>query len=143
MFGNDNDYIMKKYLLALGLMIAVPFSAHASQAVGIFFGSPMSGIQYKHDDLRFSLGIDDFGLAFDKTFNLGSLTQDPGMNNLYTFVGAQYVDNKYNKLGVRGGIGFQVPVNSFEFYGEVGPTLYVVEDVDLDLEGQLGFRIRF
>ncbi|MGF1684681.1 hypothetical protein L4D09_19395 [Photobacterium makurazakiensis] len=134
---------MKKALIGLGLLCALPIQAQASQALGMFFGSPMSGIQYKHHDLRFSLGIDDFGLAFDKTFNLGSLTNDPGMNNLYTFVGAQYVDKKHNKLGVRGGVGFEVPVNSFEFYGEVGPTLYVVEDVNLELEGQLGFRFRF
>ncbi|CAG20093.1 hypothetical protein PBPRA1686 [Photobacterium profundum SS9] len=125
-------------------MFAVPFSsAHAAQAIGVFLGSPMSGIQYKHNDLRFSLGIDDFGLAVDKTFNLGSLSKNSDLNNLYTFVGAQYVDNKHDKVGVRSGVGFELPVNSFEFYGELGPTLYVVEDVDLELEAALGFRVRF
>lgn len=134
---------MKKYFLGLALFFVVPFSAHAAQAIGVFLGSPMSGIQYKHNDLRFSLGIDDFGLAVDKTFNLGSLSKNSDLNNLYTFVGAQYVDNKHDKVGVRSGVGFELPVNSFEFYGEVGPTLYVVEDVDLELEAALGFRVRF
>ncbi|MCW8332003.1 hypothetical protein MD588_24730 [Photobacterium sp. SDRW27] len=134
---------MKKALLGLALALSLPFSAQASQSAGIFFGSPMSGIQYKHNDLRFSLGIDDFGVAVDKTFNLGSLANNPDLNSMYTFVGAQYVDNKHDKLGVRSGVGFQVPVNSFELYAEVGPTLYVVEDVDLELEGALGFRVRF
>jgi hypothetical protein len=134
---------MKKYFLGLALFFAVPFSAQAAQAVGVFLGSPMSGIQYKHHDLRFSLGIDDFGLAFDKTFNLGSLSNNSDLNNLYTFVGAQYVDKKHHKVGVRSGVGFELPVNSFEFYGELGPTLYVVEDVDLELEAALGVRVRF
>ncbi|MEH6532573.1 MAG: hypothetical protein V7735_14735 [Photobacterium frigidiphilum] len=135
---------MKKYFLGFALLFAVPFSsAHAAQAIGVFLGSPMSGIQYKHNDLRFSLGIDDFGLAVDKTFNLGSLSKNSDLNNLYTFVGAQYVDNKHDKVGVRSGVGFELPVNSFEFYGELGPTLYVVEDVDLELEAALGVRVRF
>lgn len=134
---------MKKILLGLALTLSVPLSAYASQSVGVFFGSPMSGIQYKQNDLRFSLGLDDFGVAVDKTFNLGSVTNNPELNSLYTFVGAQYVDNKHDKLGVRSGIGFQVPVSQFELYGEVGPTLYVVEDVDLELEGALGVRYRF
>ena len=134
---------MKKVLLGLALTLSVPFAAHASQSAGIFLGSPMSGIQLKSNDLRFSLGIDDFGVAVDKTFNLGTLTNNPGLNSGYTFVGGQYVDNKHDKLGVRSGIGFQVPVGEFELYGEVGPTLYVVEDVDVELEGAMGFRMRF
>ena len=141
LFVTGSMITMKKVLLGLALALSV--SAHASQSVGVFFGSPMSGIQYKTNDLRFSLGLDDFGVAVDKTFNLGSLVNDPDLNNMYTFVGAQYVDNKHDKLGVRSGVGFQVPVSQFELYGEVGPTLYVVEDVDLELEGALGVRYRF
>ncbi|MGF1716386.1 hypothetical protein [Photobacterium chitinilyticum] len=132
---------MKKILLGLALTLSL--SAHASQSVGVFFGSPMSGIQYKQNDLRFSIGLDDFGVAVDKTFNLGTLVNKPELNSMYTFVGAQYVDDKNDKLGVRSGVGFQVPVSQFELYGEVGPTLYVVEDVDLELEGALGVRYRF
>ncbi|OAN17950.1 hypothetical protein A3K86_03260 [Photobacterium jeanii] len=134
---------MKKWIVGLALCAAVPFSAFASQGLGVFVGSPMSGIQYKHNDLRFSLGISDFGLAFDKTFNVGSLTNNNKLDNVYTFVGAQYVDNHNKKFGVRSGVGFQLPVDSFELYGEVGPSLYVVEKVDLDLEAALGVRIRF
>ena len=134
---------MKKLLIGLALFLVIPFSAQATQSMGIFFGSPMSGIQYKHDDLRFSLGIDDFGVAFDKTFNLGSLINNGELNSFYTYVGGQFVDHKNDKVGIRSGVGFELPVNSFEFYGEVGPTLYVVEDVDMDLEAALGFRVRF
>ncbi|PSW06154.1 hypothetical protein [Photobacterium lipolyticum] len=134
---------MKKLLVGLALFLAVPFSAQASQSLGIFFGSPMSGIQYKQDDLRFSLGIDDFGVAVDKNFNLGTLVNNADLNSFYTYVGGQFVDNKNDKVGIRSGVGFELPVNSFEFYGEVGPTLYVVEDVDMDLEAALGFRVRF
>ncbi|KLV06842.1 MULTISPECIES: hypothetical protein [Photobacterium] len=134
---------MKKAILGLSLLAALPLSAHAAQSIGAFFGSPMSGVQYKHHDLRFSLGVDDFGVAVDKTFNLGSLANDPSMNNFYTFVGGQYVDDKHNKLGVRAGVGFEVPVERFEIYGELGPTLYMVEDFDADLEGALGIRYRF
>ena len=135
--------MMKKLFIGLALFIVASFSVHASQSIGIFFGSPMSGIQYKQNDLRFSLGIDDFGVAFDKTFNLGSLVNNADLNSIYTYVGGQFVDNKNDKVGIRSGIGFQVPVDSFEFYGELGPTLYVVEDVDMDLEAALGFRVRF
>lgn len=134
---------MKALFIGLVLFLMVPFSAQAAQSIGIFLGSPMSGIQYKYNDLRFSLGVDDFGLAFDKTFNLGSLVNNADLNKFYTYVGGQYVDHKNNKVGIRSGVGFQVPVDSFEFYGEVGPTLYVVEDVDLDLEAAIGFRVRF
>lgn len=142
---------MKKIVLGLALALSVPMSAHAAQSAGVFFGSPMSGVQLKHNDLRFSVGVDDFGVAVDKTFNLGALTHNPELNSFYTFAGAQYVDDhdhKHdhdhdNELGVRGGVGFEVPVEKFEFYGEVGPTLYVVEDVDMELEGALGLRYRF
>ncbi|KMV30997.1 hypothetical protein L4D00_20145 [Photobacterium swingsii] len=134
---------MKKLLVGLALIAAVPFSAHASKGIGVFLGSPMSGIQYKHDDLRLSLGVEKFGVAFDKTFNLGSLTDNRKLDSLYTFVGAQYVDHHNKKVGVRSGVGFELPINSFELYGELGPSLYVVEEVDLDLEAALGFRIRF
>jgi len=141
LFVTGSIITMKKILLGLALTLSL--SAHASQSIGVFFGSPMSGIQYKQNDLRFSLGLDDFGVAVDKTFNLGSLVNNPELNSMYTFVGAQYVDDKNDKLGVRSGVGFQIPVSQFELYGEVGPTLYVVEDVDLELEGALGVRYRF
>ncbi|WP_064603916.1 hypothetical protein [Photobacterium sp. J15] len=135
--------MMKKTLLGLALTLCVSLTAQASQSIGVFFGSPMSGIQYKQNDLRFSLGIDEFGVAVDKTFNLGKLVSKPELDSMYTFVGAQYVDDKDDKLGVRSGVGFQVPLDRVELYGEVGPTLYVVEDVDLELEGAIGVRYRF
>ncbi len=103
LFVTGSIITMKKILLGLALTLSL--SAHASQSVGVFFGSPMSGIQYKQNDLRFSLGLDDFGVAVDKTFNLGSLVNNPELNSMYTFVGAQYVDDKNDKLGVRSGVG--------------------------------------
>ncbi|MBV7263295.1 hypothetical protein KCG43_14910 [Photobacterium sp. WH24] len=133
---------MKKSLIGI-LLCGLSTSALASQSAGIFLGSPMSGVQYKHNDLRFSLGLDEFGFAVDKTFNLGTLTRNPQLNMGYTFVGAQYVDNHYDKLGIRSGIGLEVPINQFELYGEVGPTLYMVEDVDVELEAAMGVRVRF
>lgn len=131
---------MKIILIGIVLMISAPLSA---QSVGIFLGSPMSGIQLKYQDLRFSLGIDDVGIAVDKTFDLAALLNKPDFNNFYTFLGAQFIDHKNDKVGIRSGVGFLMPVNQVSIYGEVGPTLYVAEAVNLNLEAALGFRVSF
>jgi hypothetical protein len=132
---------MKK--LVLFILLTCPFTALSNQQVGIFLGSPMSGIQYRVDDLRFSFGLDDIGLAFDKTFSVAELLGKPKLAPVYAFLGGQFVDHKNNKVAVRSGVGFLLPVEDFTFYGEVGPSLYVVEDVELKLEASLGVRISF
>ncbi len=131
---------MKKLIAGMVMLLAVPFSSQASQEIGIFLGSPMSGIQYKTGDMRFSLGLQRLGFAFDKTFNLGSLSGNSDLNALYTYLGAQVTDKSSETLGVRGGIGFQVPINSVSLYGEIGPTVYVMDQVGMNLEAAVGAR---
>ncbi|UJF19860.1 hypothetical protein L0B53_10420 [Vibrio sp. SS-MA-C1-2] len=133
---------MKKIAFTTLLISSLSTPAFAD-SIGGFLGTPMSGVQYKHNDLRFSVGLDDFGLAVDKVFNLGSLVNNQKLNPAYLFAGVQYVDQHHHKVGVRSGIGAQFPIESFELYAEIGPTLYVVEDVDIDVEGVLGVRYRF
>ncbi len=131
---------MKNILIGIVLLMSAPSSA---QSIGIFLGTPMSGIQLKYEALRFSLGIDDVGIAVDKTFDLGALLNKSDFESFYTYLGAQFIDHKNDKVGIRSGVGFLMPVNQVSIYGEVGPTLYVAEDVNLNIEAALGFRVSF
>lgn len=117
-----------------------PLNSFAKQQIGIFLGSPMSGFQFQHDDLRFSLGIKDFGFAIDQTFSVATLLENPKLDPLYVYLGGQLVDHGKHKAAVRSGIGFQLPFEKVVFYGELGPSLYVVEDVDFKLEASLGIK---
>jgi len=125
------------------LFLIYPFNSFSKQQVGIFLGSPMSGFQYQQDNLRFSLGIKDFGFAVDQTFNVATLLNRPKLAPLYVYLGGQIVDHHKHKVAVRSGIGFQQPFEQVMFYGELGPSLYVVEDVDIKLEASVGIKIDF
>ncbi|NQZ51814.1 MAG: hypothetical protein HRT95_17060 [Moritella sp.] len=125
------------------LFLIYPLNSVAKQQIGIFLGSPMSGFQYQQDNLRFSLGIKDFGFAIDQTFSVATLLKKPKLAPLYVFLGGQIVDHHKHKIAVRSGIGFQQPFEQVIFYGELGPSLYVLEDVDIKLEASLGIKIEF
>ncbi|MFT5807457.1 MAG: hypothetical protein ACI9LG_001750 [Moritella dasanensis] len=125
------------------LLLIYPFNSFSKQQVAIFLGSPMSGFQYQQDDLRFSLGLKDFGFAFDQVFRVAELLQKPELDPLYVYLGAQLVDDNKHKVAVRSGIGFQQPFDKVILYAELGPSLYVIEDVDLKLEASLGLKIDF
>ncbi|PKH08077.1 hypothetical protein [Moritella sp. Urea-trap-13] len=120
-----------------------PFNSFAKQQGAIFLGSPMSGFQYQQDDLRFSLGVKDFGFAFDQMFSVATLLQKPNLEPLYVYLGAQVVDDHKHKVAVRSGIGFQQPFEKIILYAELGPSLYVLEDVDMKLEASVGIKIGF
>jgi len=125
------------------LFLIYPFNSFAKQQVAIFLGSPMSGFQYQQDNLRFSLGIKDFGVAVDQTFSVAELLKKPKLEPLYVYLGGQIVDHHKHKVAVRSGIGFQQPFEQVIFYGELGPSLYVLEDVNIKLEASLGIKIDF
>ncbi|WP_392339451.1 hypothetical protein [Moritella marina] len=132
-----------KSVSVLILVLMYPFNSLSKQQVAVFLGSPMSGFQYQQDDLRFSLGLKDFGIAFDQTFSVAALLEKPKLAPLYVYLGAQLVDHHKNNVAVRSGIGFQQPFQKITLYGELGPSLYVVEDVDIKLEASLGIKIDF
>ncbi|MDX2322069.1 MAG: hypothetical protein QNK26_15895 [Moritella sp.] len=132
-----------KIKIMLIVLLVYPFNSFAKQQIGFFLGKPMSGFQYQRDDLRFSLGAKDFGFAFDKTFSVAALLDKPKLAPLYAYLGAQLVDHNKHKVAVRSGVGFQLPFEKIIFYAELGPSLYVVEDVDLKLEASLGIKIGF
>jgi len=125
------------------LFLIYPFNSFSKQQVAIFLGSPMSGFQYQQDNLRFSLGIKDFGFAVDQTFSVAELLKKPKLEPLYVYLGGQIVDHHKHKVAVRSGIGFQQPFEKVIFYGELGPGFYVLEDVNIKLEASLGIKIDF
>jgi len=129
-------------LIFIGCLI-YPLNSFSKQQVAVFLGSPMSGFQYQQDDLRFSLGLKDFGFAIDQTFSVAALLNKPKLAPLYVYLGGQLVDHHKHKVAVRSGIGFQQPFEQIIFYGELGPSLYVLEDVDIKLEASLGIKIDF
>ncbi|QFI38277.1 hypothetical protein FR932_10675 [Moritella marina ATCC 15381] len=132
-----------KCISVLLLVLTCPFNSFSKQKIAVFLGSPMSGLQYQQDDLRFSLGLKDFGIAFDQTFSVAALLEKPKLAPLYVYLGAQLVDHHKHKVAVRSGIGFQQPFEQIILYAELGPSLYVVEDVDIKLEASLGIKIDF
>lgn len=125
------------------LFLIYPFNSFSKQQVGIFLGSPMSGFQYQQDDLRFSLGVKDIGFAFDQTFSVATLLKKPKLAPLYAYLGAQLVDHDKHKVAVRSGVGFQQPFEQIILYAELGPSLYILEDVNIKLEASLGIKIDF
>lgn len=133
---------LKISIMFIGCLI-YPFNSFSKQQLGLFLGSPMSGFQFQHDDLRFSLGIKDFGFAFDQTFSVATLLEKPKLAPLYVYLGAQIVDHHKHNVAVRSGIGFQQPFEQVTFYGELGPSLYVIEGVEMKLEASLGIKIDF
>lgn len=132
-----------KSISMLILVLMCPFNSFSKQQVAVFLGSPMSGVQYQQGDLRFSLGLKDFGVAFDQTFSVAELLKKPKLAPLYVYLGGQLVDHHKHKVAVRSGIGFQQPFELITLYAELGPSLYVLEDVDMKLEASLGIKIDF
>jgi len=77
---------------------------------------------------------------FQESSNLGG-----GQLPLYLGVGPRIQTGGRDNFGIRGVIGtsYLFPHNPFEIFAEIAPVLVLVQDVEGDLDGDVGFRYYF
>lgn len=137
---------MKKHILLSALLLVVSPVANADDlAAGVFIGSPMSGLTLKKDNLKLNAGVDEVGMSFDVTWNVGDWLGRPELSPIYAFAGGQWVDDDTHKWGPRAGLGVVVPVGNgdMELFAEAGTTWYLQDESDLEFEGSAGARVYF
>ncbi|MCL1066458.1 hypothetical protein L2735_06500 [Shewanella olleyana] len=133
---------MKSARLYTSLMLFITSiitpSVSAAPEVGLMVGSD-SGINVKMDNYKFGVGFDDFSFTLDKMFNFNDHP------HFYWGVGGKIADsNKDNvKLGARAVFGAHTKVERFTFFIEAQPTLYLIDDVNVELEAIGGVRYHF
>lgn len=111
-------------------------SVNASTGVGLFVGDPYWGLNFKHNDLRFNVSLDDnMGVGIDKTF---AVNDTP----LYLFIGGQYVDRHSHSIAITPGLGAEFNVRPVSFYVDITPAVYL-DELDIELEARAGFRVNF
>ncbi|WP_153915591.1 hypothetical protein [Shewanella sp. TC10] len=120
------------------ITIMVSAQAKAAPEVGLMVGSD-SGINIKMDNYKFGVGFDDLSFTLDKTFNF------QGQQHFYWGVGGKVADSKNNdiQLGARAIFGAHTMVERFTFFIEAQPTLYLLDDVKVELEAIGGVRYHF
>ena len=127
--------IVRKSFLIIGFCL-VSLGAQANPAVGLFVGEPFWGLEFKHNDIRFNVSLDDqFGLGANKSFQVSNTP-------LYLFVGGQYIDRNTKYMAVTSGIGAELRVKPMGFYIDVGPNLYL-DEMEFELEAKAGLRVYF
>lgn len=123
-------------LMALALCLGLSSVAKADTGVGLFVGDPYWGLDFKHNDLRFNVSLDDrMGFGVNKTFGI----QD---TPIYLFVGGHYVDRNSRYIAVTPGIGAEFRVKPVGFYVDVTPAIYL-DEFEIELEARAGFRVYF
>lgn len=131
---------MNKRSLLAGLTImgaAMGFSSPAwATGVGLQLGS-QSGVTVAHQDWHFGLGLDYLSFSADKIFKS---RQQPA---LYYGIGGIVTERNNSALGGRAIIGAQTYLDQIQLYGELAPTLYILDDTRVELEGSIGFRVHF
>ncbi|WP_295903710.1 hypothetical protein [uncultured Vibrio sp.] len=125
----------KRYALVVALSV-MTMGAQANTGVGLFVGEPFWGLEFKHNDIRFNVSLDDqFGLGANKSFQVSNTP-------LYLFVGGQYIDRNTHYMAVTSGIGAELRVKPMGFYIDVGPNLYL-DEMQFELEAKAGLRVYF
>ncbi|KPZ68220.1 hypothetical protein AN944_03671 [Shewanella sp. P1-14-1] len=124
--------------IMLSLVIIFTPKANAAPEVGLMVGSD-SGINVKMNEYKFGVGFDDFSFTLDKTFNFNDHP------HFYWGVGGKIADKKNDdiKLGARAVFGAHTKVERFTFFIEAQPTLYLIDDVKVELEAIGGVRYHF
>lgn len=131
--------IALNHLLVAAVLTTLSSAAMSAPQVGIMLGSD-SGINVKFDDIKIGVGLDDVSLTADKLFNFAN-TQ----HFYYGFGGK--LDNlsgdKDTKLAVRAVFGAHTAVEQFRFFIEAQPSVYLIDNVSVELEAIAGVRYQF
>ncbi|WP_163937904.1 hypothetical protein [Paraferrimonas sp. SM1919] len=104
--------------------------------VGIAVGED-SGVAFRYQGYQATIGLNRFSVAVDKTFRFS------GHPHFYWGIGGKLRNDYYHKLAARAVFGASAQVEDFVFFGELQPTLYLVNDTKLQLEGVVGVRYAF
>ena len=156
---------MKRILLiaAVAAGLSVPSAAFADSGgrfgLGIAVGDPSAGLtaQYKLDGpgkgsaLNFMLGlelIDDSDVYFhvDYIVKLGVLHRGSSVTiPFYAGLGGYFADRGNDTFGVRAPFGLQFDFRTapIHLFAELALFLRLVDDVDLNVGGLIGFRYFF
>lgn len=131
-------------------------SGGATPEFGVGFGvGSFDVVTLRVERFDIGVGIDDFGVTLDYRLSNQLVTNSPSLDWLYLFVGGIYnadADEGYrgrpgekepDEFGLRAGVGAHVFFNQLELFAQVMPTLYLIEDTDLDGEGLIGARLWF
>lgn len=121
-------------LVAGALLISA--SAQAQLGLGMQVGD-RAGLSVGYQDLQFGFGLDTLSMSVDKTF---SFSQYPA---LYYGVGAIITERESETLGARAVFGARHRIDQIEFFGNLAPTMYIVDNTDVKLEANVGFRFYF
>jgi hypothetical protein len=144
-------------ILAILVFSGSAMAERGSFGLGVIVGEP-TGITAKYfldnhnaidGGFGWSLNSDhDFHLYADYLYHVYFLTDvGEGELPLYFGVGGRFVyrDDKDNQAGIRVPVGLNYILASapIGFFAEIVPILDLAPDVDLDLEGGVGFRYYF
>ncbi|MGF1703159.1 hypothetical protein L4D09_22980 [Photobacterium makurazakiensis] len=135
---------IRALLLASALVLpAASFAASSPLSAGVFLGSPTSGLTFQYwDKIQLAVGLDTFSVSVDAKWYLNELTGRTDLAPFYSYTGLQWVDDRDNQWGPRAGLGFVLPLRNVQIYAEAGPTWYIEDSSNIELEGAVGVRFR-
>ncbi|MEJ2764773.1 hypothetical protein VV869_12520 [Photobacterium sp. MCCC 1A19761] len=135
---------MYRRALLLAITLTVPqqvFAAKSPLTAGVYVGNPSSGLTAKYrQDAQFSLGLDTFSVTADALWNVADLSSGALYSPFHLITGVQWVDDEQYQLGVRAGLGMEIPFDSFDIYAEGVMAQYFHEETDSQFEGAIGIR---
>ncbi|MBT8495054.1 MAG: hypothetical protein KJO07_18555 [Deltaproteobacteria bacterium] len=144
-------------LLLTALMSAAAPRARADFGLGLVLGEPTGlSAQYtfgERNALNFALGFEiidegdnDLYFHIDYIFMIADLVNTGAFDlPFYVGVGGFLIDRNDATIGARMPFGVEMQFKSapINIFAEIGLSLAIIDDVDLDVFGALGFRYYF
>ncbi|WP_394204578.1 hypothetical protein [Shewanella waksmanii] len=121
------------------MLLSASSHTYSAPQVGVMVGSD-SGINIKFNDIKLGVGLNDLSLSADKLFNFTN-----SGHFYYGFGGklAHLDGDKDTQLAARAVFGAHAAVEQFRFFIEAQPSLYLIDNVSVELEAIAGVRYQF
>ena len=123
--------------------LAMVGSATTAQAqnfdIGLQLGE-FDAVTVRANGWQADIGIDTFGVGVSRVWNLKDIASDVQNDLFYLRLGGRYMDSDNHQFGIDGAFGAQTRWKGVQFYGEVAPTVWVIDDFDTSVGVNIGFR---